>query len=179
MPKKILICHSSPRKGGNSDILADRFADGARAAGHQITQLPIGQLSISGCLACEYCHEHDNKCLIDDDMRSVYPQLATADCIVFAAPLYYYTLPTQLKAVIDRFYAIDDGSFKKECVLLMTAMDDKENTFAAAAMAYQLAMVDYLGWKDCGQIFAGGVSDIGAINGHPALEQAYQLGLHI
>lgn len=178
MAKNILILHGSPRHGGNSATLAEMLQAGAEAAGHRVTSLAVGNMNISGCTACEFCKDHDKKCLLDDDMEAIYPHLLASDIIVFAAPLYYYTFPTQLKAVVDRFYAIDDGTFKKECVLLMTAMDDQK-AFAGAEKTYELAMLDYLGWTDRGRIFVGNVADIGDIKDNPALADAYQLGFKL
>ncbi len=34
MAKNILVVHASPRKGGNSSMLADEFVKGAEAAGN-------------------------------------------------------------------------------------------------------------------------------------------------
>ena len=64
--KRILVLASSPRKNGNSDKLANAFAEGACEAGHEVKVVYIRDLKINGCVGCEYCYEHEGaymKCL--------------------------------------------------------------------------------------------------------------------
>jgi multimeric flavodoxin WrbA len=180
MTKNVLILHSSPRSNSNSSILAKHLHDGAKAAGSSVKMIDIGRADIQPCTACDHCRQHEHDCLIDDRMQDIYPALLWADCIVLASPLYYYTLSAQIKAVIDRFYALDDLLINnKETVLLMTAMDDDPESFAAAEKTYQLAVLNYLGWQDRGRILVGKMDQPQDILGHPSLKQAYQLGLSL
>ncbi|MGN0038882.1 MAG: flavodoxin family protein [Coriobacteriales bacterium] len=55
MSRKILVVIGSPRKGGNTTILAEAFARGAREAGHEVEFVDSGRAKIAGCLGCEYC----------------------------------------------------------------------------------------------------------------------------
>ena len=180
--KNILVLHASPRSEGNSRALAEMFMAGAEAAGHQIRCINIGKADIKPCIACDHCRNNANNCLYQDDMQELYPAIKGSDCVVFAAPLYFYGLPAQLKAVLDRFYAFGpDYSFLqgKDCVLLMTAADTSKNCFDGAVKNYQLALINYLGWHDKGMLLVGGVNAAGAIKDNPALAEAYRLGYNI
>lgn len=103
-----------------------------------------------------------------------------ADVLVFATPVYYYSVSGQLKTMLDRANPLygTDYAFSK-VYLLATAAEDESGTVEGTEKAVQ-------GWVDCfprcqlaGTVFAGGVNGIGDIIGHPALEQAYQIGKEI
>ncbi len=95
----------SPRRGGNTDLLLDAFLQGVGEGGGEFIKIMIGDLSISPCQGCLACEE-TGECIIKDDMRPIYAKLLAADKIVIAAPNYFYGLPAQCKALIDRCQAL-------------------------------------------------------------------------
>ena len=175
---KILVLTGSPRKGGNSATLADSFIKGAKEAGHSIERFDAAFKKVHPCIACNSC-VMDGPCVFKDDFEFVRKHIVDADCVVFATPMYYFGISAQLKAVIDRFYAIN-GSIHvpKKAVLLMTYA----NTAASEAVpikSHYDVLLKYLGWTDAGQVIAPGVWPVGAIAHTKYPEQAYQLGKHI
>lgn len=102
---RILGIYGSPRKGGNTDQLLDRALEGARSAGAEISRIYVRDLNMSGCIACGGC-DNTGKCVVDDDMQSVYPLLEEADIILLASPIYFYGFTAQVKALIDRSQAM-------------------------------------------------------------------------
>ena len=88
---KVLIVSSSPRKGGNSDVLCDQFAKGAAAAGHEVESVSLREKRLSPCRACYTCMEN-HICAINDDMAEIFPKLVAADVIVLASPVYFYSI---------------------------------------------------------------------------------------
>lgn len=164
--KNILVVVGSGQKKGNTNQLADAFIEGATAGGHTVTKVFLGDKVINGCNGCEACRTI-KKCVQKDDMEAVYPLLQTADTIILASPLYFWTISARLKAFLERFYAIaktdtqpPKGRYEdygnKDCALLMTAADDLFWTFEQAASYYQFTCVNYLGWNDKGMLLAGG-----------------------
>jgi multimeric flavodoxin WrbA len=101
---KVLGIYGSPRKGGNTDQLLDKALEGARAGGAEIRSVYARELTMRGCIECGGCDE-TGKCVIKDDMQSVYPLLYEADAIIMATPIFFYNVTSQLKAVIDRSQA--------------------------------------------------------------------------
>ena len=101
---KILGIHGSPRKGGNSDILLEKALQGARDQGAEVTELRARGLKLEGCRECGGCDE-TGTCVVDDEMQRVYGLLDAADAIIVATPIFFYTVPAQLKAIIDRCQA--------------------------------------------------------------------------
>ena len=83
--KYVLVLKGSPREKGNSSRLADRAAEGARAAGADVESFDLQVLNIQPCTACEACHETPEEgCIIEDGMRELYPRLKRADGILNA-----------------------------------------------------------------------------------------------
>lgn len=172
---KILVLTGSPRKNGNSNTLADYFIKGAEEAGHQVVRFDAAFKNVHHCIGCNSCGMN-GPCVFKDDFEFVRQNIVDADMVVFASPMYYFGLSAQLKAVIDRFYAINGKiHVSKKAALLMTYA----NTAAAQAepiKSHYLTQIDYLGWSDAGQVIASGVWPVGAVNGTKYVKQAYELG---
>ena len=106
-PRKIIIVEGSPRKNGNSTILAQQVVAGAKSLGAEVETLYLQGMSIFPCTACDICQESRQKdCIIEDDMMEIYPQLRDADAIVYASPIYWFNISAQIKLFIDRCYAL-------------------------------------------------------------------------
>ncbi len=179
MAKNILILTGSPRKGGNTDLLADAFAKGAAAAGHTVARFDSGRARIGGCVDCKTCFSNEGKaCSFDDDFNALAPLIAQADAIVFAAPLYFFTFPAQIKAAIDKLYAffVAGKPLKiKESAFIACGETDDPAHFKGMVETYQI-MAGFLGWADKGRIIATGVHTKGDVLGTPFLQQAEALG---
>ena len=67
MSKKVLILSSSPRKGGNSDLLYDEFMKGAKESGHDVEKIFVANKKINYCAGCGDCYS-SHKCVQNDDM---------------------------------------------------------------------------------------------------------------
>jgi len=181
--KKVLVITGSPRKGGNSDMLASSFADGVEENGNEVMRFDAGLKKIAGCTACCRCGENGKTCVIDDDFNDVQSMLETADVLVFISPLYWFGVSSQLKALIDRIhaYSIHGGTRlpAKESVLIMCGETDDMNDFTGAVETYR-NMGKYLKWEDRGVLLIGEVNKKGdVLNAPGALGSAKDLGLSI
>jgi multimeric flavodoxin WrbA len=181
MSKSILILKASPRERGNSALLAERIADGARQAGALVESIYLHSLDIRPCDACDLCRENDGECVIPDDMQSLYPKVRAADAIVIATPVYWFTLSAQAKLFIDRWYALlgekPNPLRGKRFALLLTYGDaDLQTSGGIHALDSFEHMVSYLRGEMAGCIHAS-ADEPGDILQQPAvLEEAYQLG---
>ncbi|MBQ9338173.1 MAG: flavodoxin family protein [Lentisphaeria bacterium] len=175
---KILVITGSPRKNGNSATLADHFIKGAKEAGHEVVRFDAAFKKVHPCIACNSCGMN-GPCVFKDDFEFIREHIVGADCVVFATPMYYFGISAQLKAVIDRFYAIN-GSIHvpKKAVLLMTYANTAASEAVPIKSHYEV-LLKYLGWTDAGQVIAPGVWPVGAIRHTPFPEQAYRLGKSI
>ena len=179
MSKNVLIVSSSPRKGGNSETLAASFAKGAEEAGHKVETVYLREKKYGFCKGCLACLKLGH-CVIGDDAVEIAARMHDADVLVFATPVYYYSVSGQLKTMLDRANPLFDSDYAfTKAYLLATAAEDGEETVEGTVKAVQ-------GWVDCfercelaGTVFAGGVNSVGDIAGHPALEKAYQMGKEV
>jgi multimeric flavodoxin WrbA len=102
---KVLGIYGSPREGGNSDQLLDKALEGARSAGAETLAIYPRDLKMCGCLECGGC-DKTGKCVVEDDMQSVYTLLEEAGVIFLASPIFFYGITAQAKALIDRSQAM-------------------------------------------------------------------------
>lgn len=190
--KKILVILGGGRPNGNTAQLADAFMKGAAEAGHQTELLSLNKIQVNGCTGCNACR-YGKPCVQKDDFHAVVPRIREADLIVFASPLYFWTISSKIKAFIERFYCIAEkeehppfGRYEKypiqDCALLMTSADDYFWTFEQAASYYDFTLINYIGFHDKGRLLAGGCGDT---NGRPQigktdhLKNAFEFGLNI
>ena len=178
MSKKIIVLNGSPRVKGNTSMLVEEFAKGAKDAGSEVTVFNLDKMNINGCKGCFGGGKNpDSPCVQKDDMEKIYPVYKEADVVVLASPLYYWNFSGQLRTAFDRLFAVAEcdknyANPVKESVLLMAA----EGYGFDDALSYYKNLMKHLGWKDLGQVLVGGVLKIGDINGHKELKEAYELG---
>ena len=179
MNKKVLIISASFRKGGNSEMLAKEFEKGALKSGNEVEIVSLRDNSIGFCRGCLACLKI-GKCVIGDDAVEIAEKIKNADVLVFATPVYYYSVSGQLKTMLDRANPLYDSDYRfTDVYLLATAAEDEKTTVEGAKKTVQ-------GWIDCfgrarlsGVIFAGGVNDVGDIAGHKELTEAYEAGKNV
>ncbi len=175
---KILVITGSPRKNGNSNTLADNFIKGAQEAGHTVLRFDSAFKNVHPCIACNKCGMN-GQCVFKDDFEFVKTNIVDADAVVFATPVYYFGISAQIKAVIDRFYAINEQIHKpKKSVLILTYADTSAKTAQPIINHYE-TLLNYLGWSDAGKVIASGVWTEGSVNNTPFVKQAYELGKNI
>lgn len=181
MSKKIVVLNGSPRKGGNTALLCNAFTEGAKSSGHTVTQFNIQHMNIKGCRGCmKGGKDPSSPCVQKDDMDKIYPAYKEADIIVLASPMYYWSVTSQLKAAFDRLFAVaeTDSNYRnprKDCIMLMAAEGDSQGNWKPVVDYYH-ALTNHLGWTDRGMVLAGGVMNIGDIEGKPSLDEARKLG---
>lgn len=179
MSKKIFIVNSTPRKGGNSEILAEEFARGAKEAGHSVTTVNVRDLSLKFCIGCLYCQSHD-KCVLLDEMNGLYDQVQSSDVLVFATPIYYYEMSGQLKTFLDRLNPLypRKNNFK-DVYLLATAAEGEDSAMDGAVKGVQ-------GWIDCfngvrlaGVVRGTNADGIGSVKETVAPNEAFFMGKNV
>ncbi len=144
---KITILNGSP-KIGNTAAMANAFAEGAKAAGHDVEIIHVGKMKIAGCLGCEYCHtKGEGKCIQQDDMAKVIPAYLESDMIVFATPIYYFDMTAQLSAAIQRVYCIGKPAKATKAAMLISSGSPGTGEGAIASYKNMLA---FMGIEDAG-----------------------------
>lgn len=176
MSKKVLVLSASPRRGGNSDILCDQFISGAKESGNETEKIFLGDLEINYCDACDNCLENNGKCVKDDDMDEVLDKMISADAIVLATPVYFYTMNGQMKTLIDRTYPRYTKITNKEIYLIATAANPKKEAMERTMDGFRGFTSLLSGSEEKGIIYGTGAWKIGDIKGSMAMAEAYELG---
>ncbi len=172
----ILVLTGSPRKNGNTRMLADAFVEGATEGGLDVRVIHVAGLNIAPCQGCGHCLKHEGVCIQKDDMAQIMPHLYSARTIVFATPVYYFAMSAQLKTALDRMYATLAKPPTIDSCILLAVYGDTDTTVPEALIHNYKVFTRYSGWKDLGIVTAEGVNDPGDIGGHPALGKARELG---
>jgi multimeric flavodoxin WrbA len=177
--KKVIVISTSLRRGSNSDMLADKFAFGAKSAGNDVEKISLSGKNIQFCKGFMGCHKL-GKCVINDDVNDIMAKVMEAEVVVWATPIYYYEMSGQMKTLIDRMNAMYERDYKfRDVYLLTTAAEDEKET-------PKRAEIGLIGWIDCypksrlaGTLFCGGVNDPREIDGNAKLQEAFEMGKRV
>jgi multimeric flavodoxin WrbA len=177
--KKVLILSASPRKKGNSQILCDKFAGGAKSAGHQVKMIRLSDKKINFCKACDACMKNEGLCIQRDDMGDILKAYQQADILVLATPVYFYGISAQMKTFIDRTYPIWQNLGHKNVYYIISAGlgEDIINRSLGDLDGFVEHLDDS---KVKGRIYATNVMDAGLVKEQEdLLERAYEMGKSI
>lgn len=176
MSKKVLIISSTPRKGGNSDVLCERFMQGAQEAGHQVEKVSLRTKTVNYCTACGACYNQGKPCPQKDDAAAIVEAMIGADVIVMATPVYFYTMDAQMKTLIDRTCARYTEISNKEFYFIVAAAEDSRAMMERTVEGFR-------GFTDClegpvekGIVYGTGAWQIGEIKDKPVMQEAYEMG---
>lgn len=161
MSKKILVLTGGARHGGNSQLMADAFVKGAKAAGHEVVRYDAGFKDIKGCIFCETCYQlGENKaCSHDNVFNELAPYYEWAESLVIVTPLYWYTYTAQIKAALDKYYALMVAKRPQpiqEAYLITCGAGKDDYKYDAIINTHQLIAKDR-GWNNLGCYHVNGV----------------------
>lgn len=177
--KNVLIISSSPRQGGNSDILCDRFAQGATESGNNVEKVFISSKKIGYCRGCGVCNT-THKCVQKDDMAEILDKMVNADVIVLATPVYFYSVDGQMKTFIDRTVPRYTEISNKDFYFIMTAADTEKSSLERTMETFRGFTEDCLdNPREKGIIYGVGAWQIGEIKNTPAFDEAYEMGKRV
>ena len=176
MSKKILVISASPRRGGNSDILCDEFMRGALESGNKPEKIFLRDCKINYCTGCGVCNSA-HKCVQKDDMAEILAKMIDADVIVFATPVYFYTMDAQLKTLIDRTVPRYTEINGKEFYYIVTAADTEAANMKKTIESIRGFTLDCLsGTIEKDIIYGMGAWQKGDIQDNAAMNLAYCAG---
>lgn len=169
----IVVLSGSPRKGANTDIMVEAFAETAREGGHTVEVIRVASKKIAGCLGCQYCFTHEGACVQRDDMIGVVESLQDADMVVFASPIYWFDITAQEKAAIDRLYAFVATGFPFTKTALL--LDSHCEGVYDAVIAMYKSTCAYCKWEDQGIVTISGMTERDSMASSPKLEEVRDL----
>jgi putative NADPH-quinone reductase len=185
---RVLGLAGSPRRHGNTEVLLDRFLVGAEQAGAQVEKVVVSRLAIAGCVACDGCWEQ-GVCVVKDDFHAVNRALVESDVIALAAPLFFWSVPAQVKALIDRAQSqwAREVKARKALPPTLAGHERRRGVFISVGGASPRHFVGAVrtvrAWLDAyeadywARLLYHHVDDRGDIEKHPtALQEAFELG---
>ena len=194
--QKIVIVESSPRHNSNSTLLAREVASGASSLGAEVETISLRDMKIGPCIACDACQTSlEKNCGLYDDMKDVYAKLRTATAIVYATPIYWFTVSGQMKLFMDRCYALtclqeepgeegakpvytfvsDLGGKKFGIVLTYGDVDPFVSGAVNAIRTFQ-DMARFLGSEIVGTVYGSALAPGDVAGNEELMRQAYNLG---
>lgn len=176
--KKVLILSSSPRRGGNSDLLCDKFMEGALAAGHEVEKVFLNDLNIRFLLTNDDYEDRTGVTPVDD-APAVVDKMINADVIVMATPIYYYNMSGMMKTMMERTFEREKELTYKDFYFIMTAGDPERSAMDCAVLGFRNFLRATPTSKEKGMIFGNDVSSAGDVVGKPVMQEAYEMGRSI
>lgn len=165
MSKKIVVITGSPRKTGNSFAMTEAFIKAVESKGHSVTRFDAALANVGGCHACETCYRTGKPCSFDDDFNKIAPAILEADTVVFTMPVYWYSMPSQIKAVIDKLFSFVIGGKDiagKSCALISCCEEDDMSVFDGVRVPIERSAA-LMKWTMVGEVLVPGVLNIGDI----------------
>ena len=178
MSKKIVVLTGSPRKNGNSFAMTEAFIRAAEAKGHSVTRFDTAFMDIGFCHACMTCYKKGQPCSFKSDFNgAVADAILDSDAIVFTTPVYWYSIPAQLKGAIDKMFSFVVGGKDfsgKECALICCCEEDDQAVLDGVRLPIERTAA-LNGWTMVGSVCVGGVMEIGDIDKTDGCAQAAAL----
>jgi multimeric flavodoxin WrbA len=183
---KTIAFLGSPRKDGNTELLLSEIIKGVEANGGSVRTFNLNLMKIRPCQDCGGC-EKTGECILDDEMKDIYPEIRTADRIILASPIFFFGLSAQSKILVDRCQSfwcekyllkktIEGGPFGRKGLLVLVGGMKKE-IGVECGNASAKAFFRTISVKEHSVISFLGVDAKGAIRDHPtALREAYEAG---
>lgn len=175
---KIVVLAGSPHKKGTSNTLVSEFVKGAEETGKSVEIIDLAHIDIHPCMGCDACGMNGD-CIQNDKGNEILNKVIEADAIIFASPVYYYNVSSQLKMMIDRFYAKTMKITNRRLLagVIMTAWNDDDWTYGAIDKYFDI-LFDYMHFKDIGRIYGKGCGTVSMMP-DKYYKEAYNLGKNI
>jgi multimeric flavodoxin WrbA len=163
---KITTLLGSAKKKGNTATVLGWVEEDLKSAGHTVERVHLNGKSINGCLGCAKCRDYPDEiaCVQKDDAEGIMEQMIASDAVLFASPLYFWGFTAQIKALIDRGFALVTNYHQpgqtslmkgKRVGLLTTGGGSFENNAEGMFTAFD-RIVGFLMAEKTGELYVGG-----------------------
>ena len=177
--KNVLVLSGSPRINGNSSILCDEFIRGAKEAGNEVEKIYVTKKKVAGCLGCNACYRNGGNCVQKDDMAEIKEKMLKADVIVLSSPIYFYSMTSQMKAVIDRTYSFFQGLAGKTFYFIISCGANEisfTDTMLASLRGFTCCVPEAV---EGGVIIGLENNEPGDVKNKEVMKEAYEMGKSI
>ncbi|MEG1642368.1 MAG: NAD(P)H-dependent oxidoreductase [Synergistaceae bacterium] len=148
---KIVVFNGSPRPDGMTKKLIMSITDGFKTSikDLELDIVDVFSLPISGCYHCNACKSNGGKCVADDVSTGLIDKIERADMVIFASPVYWCGVSSQLKAVIDKMYSRADTlrTMNKKMGIIVAGEAPVSDSQYGAIKAQFDSICEYLNWS--------------------------------
>lgn len=160
---KALLLNGSPRRGNTKAALEALKKGFANIDDLEITEIIANDADVSPCIACDNC-KGSGSCVFDDDTNAIMEQVIEADVLVFATPVYWWGISSQMKTIIDKFYSRTSrlAECSKQVGVIVVGELPQDNLQYELITRQFICIAAYLGWDMafCKTYTAHGPSDL-------------------
>lgn len=174
MSKKMVVITGSPRKNGNSFAMTDAFIRAAEKKGYTVSRFDAAMMHVGGCHACEACFKTGKACAFGDGFNVIALEILEAEAVVFTMPVYWYSIPAQIKCVIDKLYSLYASGQEiagKKCGVIACCEEKDLSVFDGVRMPIEKSAA-LLKWEMVGAVEIPGVLNAGDIEKTDGCRQA-------
>ncbi len=150
---RVLGIVGSPRKNGNTEILMKEALKAINESGGETEMFLMSEKQVAPCDACGTCFQLES-CVIKDDMQELYEMMERADAIIFGSPVYFGSVSAQMKAVMDRMFALLGRRALKDKVAGALVVTRRVGAIQARSLLYAFCIAQ-------GMVVAGGAIGYG------------------
>ena len=163
---KITVVTGSPRRGGNSFAMTDAFIREAEQCGHAVERFDAAFMKVGGCHACMACYKTGRACSFNEEFDAVAASILSSDAVVFTMPVYWYSIPAQIKGVIDCLFSLVVGGKQVAGKRwgLIACCEEEDRTVLDGVRIPMERTAALLKWDLAGEVLVPGVLNEGDIN---------------
>lgn len=174
---KITVITGSPRKKGNSFAMTEAFIEEAKKCGHTIQRFDAASMNVKGCHACMTCYKTGKACSFNEEFDVIASSILESDAVVFTTPVYWYSIPAQIKGVIDCLFSLVVGekNIAGKKWGLITCCEEHDTTVMDGVRMPLERSAALLKWDLVGEVLIPGVLNEGDINKTDGCKQAAEL----
>lgn len=136
---RVLGINSSPRNGGNTDILLDKLLESAKTSGAETEKIVLNDVRFAPCQECSDARDN-GVCIVNDGMQDIFKKIEEADALVFATPIFFGSVSAQAKMMIDRFQCLWKAKYVHRTVSV--SPQKKNGMFIAVSAANRTDFFD-------------------------------------
>lgn len=174
---KITVITGSPRKHGNSFAMTEAFIEEAIKCGHTIQRFDAVSANINDCHACMSCYKTGKACTFNPSFDTIASSILESEAIVFTTPTYWYSIPAQIKGIIDCLFSLVVGgkNYTGKKWGLITCCEEHDPTVMDGVRIALERSAALLKWELAGEVLIPGVLNEGEINQTEGCKQAAEL----
>lgn len=163
---KITVVTGSPRRGGNSFAMTDAFIREAEQCGHAVERFDAAFMKVGGCHVCMTCYKTGRACSFNEEFDAVAASILSSDAVVFTMPVYWYSIPAQIKGVIDCLFSLVVGGKQVAGKRwgLIACCEEEDRTVLDGVRIPMERTAALLKWDLASEVLVPGVLNEGDIN---------------